>query len=135
MIDKIVNELIKLSKKAIKEDEVPVACVMVKNDKIVSKAYNQREKFNNPLYHAEILCINKLCKKIKNWRLEDYEMYVTLQPCNMCLEVIKAARIKKVYYFLDSANSQDNKSLELLKIDRYNKEFKNKLTSFFKSKR
>ena len=60
MIDKIVNELIKLSKKAIKEDEVPVACVMVKNDKIVSKAYNQREKFNNPLYHAEILCINKL---------------------------------------------------------------------------
>ena len=94
---KIINELIRLSYKAIKQNEVPVACIIVKNNKIVSKAYNMREKYKSPLFHAEIISINKLCKKTKDWRLDDYEMYVTLKPCNMCLEVIKSTRIKKVY--------------------------------------
>ena len=99
-MDNIIDTLIKLSNKAMKNDEVPVACVLVKDNKIVSKSYNMKEKYKNPLYHAEIICINKMCKKIKNWRLDDYEMYVTLKPCNMCLEVIRSARIKKYTIYL-----------------------------------
>lgn len=136
MIDnKIIKELIKLSNKAMKKNEVPVACIITKNGKIVSKAYNMREKYKNPLFHAEIICINKLCKKTKDWRLEEYEMYVTLKPCNMCLEVIKSARLKKIYYFLDSINNQNNTKTELKKIEYLNEKFKKNLTSFFKSKR
>ncbi len=132
---KILNELIKLSQKAAKKNEVPVACIIVKNNKIVSKAFNMKEKYNNPLYHAEIICINKLCKKIKDWRLNDYEMYVTLKPCNMCLEVIKESRLKKVYYFLNSNNEQFNAKTEFKKIEDFNENFKEILTSFFKTKR
>ncbi len=131
----VLNELIKLSIKAVKKNEVPVACVIVKNNKIVSKAYNQREKYRNPLYHAEIIAINKLCKKIKDWRLDEYEMYVTLKPCSMCQEIIKSSRIKKVYYFLDSYSERINYSTKLEKLEESNKKFKQILTSFFKSKR
>ena len=133
-MDNIIDTLIKLSNKAMKNDEVPVACVLVKDNKIVSKSYNMKEKYKNPLYHAEIICINKMCKKIKNWRLDDYEMYVTLKPCNMCLEVIRSARIKKVYYILDSKNKSEEK-IKLEKINIKYDEFKEKITSFFKSKR
>ena len=135
MNQQIFNTLIKLTNKAIKKDEVPVACVIVKNNKIVAKAYNLKEKYNNPMYHAEIICINKLCKKIKNWRLDEYELYVTLKPCNMCLEIIKAARIKKVYYFLDAKNSKNNRKIELEKLQLNDADFRKKITLFFKSKR
>ena len=132
--DQIISELYKLSLKAYQNDEVPIACVIVKNKKIVSKAYNLREKHKNPLYHAEILAINKLCKKINNWRLDEYEMYVTLKPCKMCMEIIKESRIKKVYYILDSINEQ-NKKLRLKKINLNSEKFKSIITSFFKEKR
>jgi tRNA(adenine34) deaminase len=132
--DQIISELYKLSLKAYQNDEVPIACVIVKNKKIVSKAYNLREKHKNPLYHAEVLAINKLCKKINNWRLDEYEMYVTLKPCKMCMEIIKESRIKKVYYILDSINEQ-NKKLRLKKINLNSEKFKSIITSFFKEKR
>lgn len=131
----IMKELLKLSQKAVKKNEVPVSCVIVKDNKIVSKAYNMREKYNNPLYHAEIICINKLCKKNRNWRLDEYEMYVTLKPCNMCLEIIKASRLKKIYYILDSSSEQNIDKINIEKIEDNNNEFKEILTSFFKSKR
>jgi len=132
--DQIISELYKLSLKAYQNDEVPIACVIVKNKKIVSKAYNLREKHKNPLYHAEVLAINKLCKKINNWRLDEYEMYVTLKPCKMCMEIIKESRIKKVYYILDSINEQ-NKKVRLKKINLNSEKFKSIITSFFKEKR
>lgn len=132
--DQIISELYKLSLKAYQNDEVPIACVIVKNKKIVSKAYNLREKHKNPLYHAEVLAINKLCKKINNWRLDEYEIYVTLKPCKMCMEIIKESRIKKVYYILDSINEQ-NKKLRLKKINLNSEKFKSIITSFFKEKR
>ena len=133
--EKIIEELYKLSLKAYKNDEVPVACVILKNNKIVSKAYNLREKYKNPLYHAEIIAINKLCKKINNWRLDEYEMYVTLKPCKMCMEVIKESRIKKVYYILDSNFDQLNNKIELKEISMDKDKFKMLITSFFKEKR
>lgn len=132
---KIIEELYKLSLKAYKNDEVPVACVITKNNKIFSKAYNLREKYKNPLYHAEVVAINKLCKKINNWRLDEYEMYVTLKPCKMCMEIIKEARIKKVNYILDSNFDQVKDNFELKKINIDKEKFKLLITSFFKEKR
>ena len=135
MIDRIINELYRLSKKAYEQDEVPVACVIVKDGKIVSKAYNKKEKNNDLLGHAEILAIRKLCKKLNNWRLDGYEMYVTLKPCAMCMEVIKESRIDKIYYILDSLNINNDKKINIKKIDQSNDKFKAIITSFFKEKR
>ena len=130
----IIDELYKLSLKAYKNNEVPVACVLVKNNKIESRAYNLREKKKNPLYHAEIIAINKLCRKINNWRLEDYEMYVTLKPCKMCMEIIQESRIKKVYYILDSKND-NNQKIKINKLKTKSENFKEIMLSFFKEKR
>ena len=79
-------------------DEVPVGAVIVKGDKVIAKACNLKEKTNDPIGHAEILCIKKACKKVGDWYLKDCELYVTLEPCVMCSGAIINARIKKVYY-------------------------------------
>lgn len=92
-----MNEALKEAKKAYKKLEVPVGVVIVKDNKIIAKAHNQKEEKNNPIKHAEIIAIEKACKKIKNWRLNDCEMYVTLEPCPMCTGAIINSRIKKIY--------------------------------------
>ena len=84
--------------KARELDEVPVGAIIVKNNKIIARAYNLKEKSNDPMGHAEILCIKKACKKIGDWYLKDCELYVTLEPCVMCAGAIINSRIKKVYY-------------------------------------
>ena len=92
-----MKEALKEAKKAYKKEEVPVGVVIVKDDKIIARAYNQKEMKNSPIKHAEIIAIEKACKKLNNWRLNDCEMYVTLEPCPMCTGAIINSRIKKVY--------------------------------------
>jgi tRNA(adenine34) deaminase len=84
--------------KARKEDEVPVGAVIVKDGMVIAKAHNKKEKKNDPTSHAEIECIKKACKKIGDWYLKDCELYVTLEPCVMCVGAIINARISKVYF-------------------------------------
>jgi len=84
------------AKKAYSKKEVPVGAVIVKDDVVISKAHNLREHKNTSLAHAEILAIEKACKKLKSWRLDDCTMYVTLEPCLMCAGAITQSRIKKV---------------------------------------
>ena len=97
-MNKYLKEAYKEAQKALDKNEVPVGAVIVKEDKIIARAHNIKEIKQNALAHAEIICINKACKKLKNWRLDDCEMYVTLEPCSMCKGAIKQSRIKKVYY-------------------------------------
>ena len=92
-----MSEALKEAKKAYKKLEVPVGVVIVKDEKIIARAYNQKEEKNSPIKHAEIIAIEKACKKLNNWRLNDCEMYVTLEPCPMCTGAIVNSRIKKVY--------------------------------------
>ena len=130
----IIEELEKLIQKAIKKDEVPIAAVIVKDNKIISKAYNKVNKKNNVLNHAEILAIKKATKKLKNWRLNDCDMYVTLEPCSMCKEIIKKARIKNIYYFTKQnmyKTEIDPEYIFLKKNDIYSQ----KLKKFFINKR
>jgi CMP/dCMP deaminase zinc-binding len=85
------------AKKAYKKEEVPVGVVIVKEGKIIAKAHNLKESKKDTTCHAEILAIKKASKKLNSWRLENCEMYVTLEPCPMCAGALIQARIKKVY--------------------------------------
>ena len=83
--------------KAFNENEVPVGAVIVKNNKILAKSHNLKDKTGNIMNHAEIIAIKKAAQKLKDWRLYDCEMYITLEPCPMCASAIQQSRIKKVY--------------------------------------
>ncbi len=91
-------EAIALSEAAAMEGEVPVGAVIVKNGEIIAKGRNMREKKQNALSHAEIEAINIACEKMKSWRLDDCELYVTLEPCPMCTGAIINSRIKTVVF-------------------------------------
>ena len=93
-----MQEALKLAEKAYKKDEVPVGAIIVSNGKIIAKAFNTREKSKDATNHAEIVAIKRACKKLRDFRLLDAEMYVTLEPCMMCLGAILNARLKKVYF-------------------------------------
>ena len=134
MNQKIYDELDKLIDKAVKKNEVPIAALMVKEGKIIAKAYNKVNKSNNILDHAEIICIRKASKKLHNWRLNDCELYVTLEPCDMCREVIKKSREGKVYYILSQNEHETEKDSEYIKLED-DANIKNKLVEFFKQKR
>ena len=92
-----MKEALKEAEKAYKKLEVPVGAIIVKDGKIIARAYNQKESKTDTTKHAEILAIQKASKKLKSWRLIDCEMYVTLEPCSMCAGAMINSRIKKVY--------------------------------------
>lgn len=98
MEDFFMKEAIKEAKKAYRKNEVPIGAVIVYRNKIISRGYNLREKKNNALMHAEIIAINKACKKLRSWRLDECDLYVTLEPCSMCAGSIIQSRIKNVFY-------------------------------------
>ena len=93
-----IKEAYKEAKKAYKKGEVPVGCVIVYNGEIIARIYNLRETKKNVLCHAEVLAINKACKKLGTKFLDGCELYVTLEPCIMCLGASIQARIKKIVY-------------------------------------
>ncbi len=98
MEEKFMRLAIKQALKAQKKDEVPIGAVIVKDGKIIAKAHNLMEKKQKATYHAEILAINKACKKLRSWRLNGAEIYITVEPCAMCAGAIINARIDKVYF-------------------------------------
>ena len=135
------------AKKAFKKGEVPIGAVIVCDGKILAKAHNMREKKQNALLHAEILCINKACKKNHSWRLENCEMFVTLEPCPMCAGAIANARLCRVTFASEEKTSCDHLCEKILQSTRLNhtcqivhdKTFEKQssalLTNFFKQKR
>ncbi|MCI5552896.1 MAG: nucleoside deaminase [Tenericutes bacterium] len=98
MNEKYMNIALIEAKKAYKKNEVPIGCIIVKNNKIISKAYNKKEKTNVVTKHAEIIAIEKACKKLKTWHLNDCILYTTVEPCLMCTGAIIQSRMKKVVY-------------------------------------
>ncbi len=130
MQEKYYEEIIRLAKKAYKKGEIPVGAIVVKDGKILAKAYNMVEKDKNATLHAEILAIKKASKKLKNWRLNGCEMYITLEPCDMCTGAIKLSRISKVYYMVKK-NDNNNSSQEYIHLSQYSDEFKKMIQDFF----
>lgn len=91
--------------KALKYDDVPIGAVIVRDNQVIAKAYNKRNHKNNTTSHAEIIAINKACKKLKDWRLEGCTMYVTLEPCQMCAGALVQSRIDRVVIGASSPKS------------------------------
>lgn len=96
--EKFMAIALKEADKAEQKEEVPIGCVIVKDGKVVARAHNLKQTKRLATAHAEVLAIEKACRKLKDWRLEDYEIYVTLEPCAMCAGAIASARIKKAYF-------------------------------------
>lgn len=96
--EKFMIEALKEAEKSANFDEVPVGAVIVKDNKIIARGHNLRERTNDPTSHAEIVAIRKACKKLKSWRLEDCTIYVTIEPCSMCAGTLLWTRIKRIVY-------------------------------------
>lgn len=134
------------AKKAYLKGEVPVGAVIVKNGEIIAKAHNMKEELNCAIAHAEILAIQEASKVVGNWRLNDTEMYVTLEPCSMCASAIAQSRISKLHIGTFNRDMGACGSiLNILDYDIfntyveinwcYNKECSNLITEFFSNKR
>ena len=96
--EKYMKLALKQAMKAQEKDEVPIGCVIVKDDKVIARGYNLRQTKQQSYAHAEMIAIQKACKKLGTWRLEDCDLYVTLEPCPMCAGAILQSRIKRVIY-------------------------------------
>ena len=96
--ERFMLEAIKEAEKALDKKECPIGCVIVKDGKILVRAHNLRLTRGNAICHAEVLAVDKACRKIGDFRLTDCDMYVTLEPCTMCSGAIIQSRIRKVYF-------------------------------------
>ena len=136
-----------LAKKAYKQDEVPVGAIIVKDNKIIAKAFNRKEKKHCAVYHAEIIAIKKASKKLKTWNLSGLSIFVTKQPCLMCYGAILSSRIDAIYFgAFDKKYGMQVENYEKLNEKGFNskcyveggikeKECSLLLTNFFKDKR
>ena len=133
-MDKYMELALKEAKKSLKTDDVPIGAVIVENSRVISKGHNTREKKHVITRHAEINAIEKACKKKKTWHLNNCVLYVTLEPCKMCLEVIKQAHIKQVIYGAKQekiSNLKDPILIQMKNVENSSKLLKN----FFNNKR
>ena len=145
--EKFMKEAVRQAKKALALGEVPIGCVIVFNDKIIGRGYNRRITDKNTLSHAELNAIKKASKTLGDWRLDNCEMFITLEPCQMCSGAIVQSRIKKVYIgAMNPKAGCAGSILNLLQIPEYNHQVEIEtnilhdecsimLTSFFKELR
>ena len=142
-----MKEALKEANKSLKENEVPIGAVIVQDNKIIARGHNNRENTQNAIKHAEINAIEKACKKLKSWRLENTTIYVKLEPCPMCAGAIANARIETLVYATKERTGKDDLCNEILSSERlnhktkiihdstYEKEASLLLTNFFKNRR
>lgn len=144
---KYMIEAIKEAKKGTKYDEVPVGAVIVKDDVIIARAHNKKEEKKCANFHAEMVAIEKACKKINDWRLVGCDIYVTLEPCAMCTGALINARVDNIYFGAYDEKAGCCGSLyDLMKDKKFNhasnvqggilqEECASMLTNYFKKKR
>jgi len=140
-------EALKEAKKAYAKDEVPVGAVVVKEERIIARAYNQTLSLNDPTAHAEILALKKAAKKLGNYRLNDCQIYVTIEPCPMCAGALIWARVKELLYGApDTKSGACNSVVNLFANKKFNhqvkvtagileKECRNIVQEFFQKRR
>lgn len=147
MEKKYMREALNEAKKAYLLDEVPVGAVIVKNNKIIARAHNEKENKQDPTKHAEIIAISRACKTLKSWRLDECIMYVTLEPCMMCAGALVQSRMKKIVYAVSNEKFGGGERLWQLLNNKNNNHFvliehgleevaaRTLLQDFFKNKR
>lgn len=141
-----MDKALMCAKKAEHLGEVPIGAVIVKDGKVIATGYNMREKSQDATKHAEIIAIKRACNKLKSWRLDDCDIFVTLKPCPMCAGAILNARIRCCYYGAKNLNDNDDlieKIMDSTKLFNHktkltfmpNEQCNIILTQFFKQKR
>ncbi len=142
-----MKEALKEAEKAKEIAEVPIGAVIVKDGQVIARGYNQREKTNRAITHAEILAIDEANKTLNNWRLEDCALFVTVEPCVMCSGTIVLSRLPYVYYGApDYKGGTAGTLMNLLEEEKFNHQAKveagvlqeecsEMLTSFFRALR
>ncbi len=134
------------AEKALGDDEVPVGVVLVKKNKIIQRAYNKTILNSDPTAHAEVLAIRAACHTFNNHRLPDCDLYVTLEPCAMCLGALIQARIKRLIFGAYDPKAGAVKSIMRFPFEKTNHRLEIKggileaecgkiLKDFFKAKR
>ena len=136
---------LKEAEKALKIDEVPIGAIIVNEDKIIGRGFNQVESLNDATAHAEIIAITSAANTSKNWRLNGCSIYVTKEPCLMCFGAILNARIEKIYYGmadsdkgfkqLKGRNNLSMSHLNQIEGNILESESKKIIQDFFKKKR
>lgn len=116
-----MNEALKEAKKAYKKDETPVGAVIVKDGRVIARGHNERETKEDSTLHAEMTAIRKACKKLGSWRLNDCDLYVTLEPCTMCAGAIIQSRVKRlVIGALDPKAGAAGSVINVMQVDKFN---------------
>lgn len=143
--EKFMKKAFILAKRAYNLDEVPIGAVIVKDGEIIATAYNKREKSFDATAHAEILAIKKACKKIGDFRLIGCDIYVTLEPCVMCMGAILNSRIENLYFgaYISNGSISASELTERAELNHktnifggyLEEECSNLVSSYFKSKR
>jgi len=147
MEKKYMEIAIEEAKKSLKSGDVPVGAVIIKNGKIISKGHNTKEKEMNVLKHAEINAIDKACRKLKSWRLDGCDIYITLEPCAMCAGAIVNSRISRAIISTESEKSgyagslgnilgnKNGNHITVVEFGMMKKTSEKLLKNFFKDKR
>lgn len=118
---KYMDMAIEEAKKAFEEDEVPVGCVIVKNNQVLALTHNRKEQMNSATKHAEILAIEEASSKLNNWRLDGCDVYITLEPCPMCASALKQARVSHIFCGLSNSDFRNYEIvLKILESDKNN---------------
>lgn len=135
------------AEKALEDDEVPVGAVIVRNNRIIARGYNQIERLKDPTAHAEMIAITSACNRLNDWRLEGCSLFVTLEPCIMCTGALLSARISEIYYAANDSKfgacgslhnlAEESKTNHKIKVYSgiYSVESEELLKSFFKQAR
>ncbi len=136
-MNEFMNAALKEADKAYLKKEIPIGAVVVQNNKIIGKGFNRRLKNTDVTNHAEIIAIKKAARHNRDWRLNDCDLYVTLEPCNMCKAVINEARIKHVYYLIAKLDNKKGyyktQICEIENNDDEKERYRQKMSTFFQT--
>ena len=130
-MEKYIQLLYKLARKAARNGDVPVSAIILKNDRIIATGYNNRQKKSVVLGHAEINAIIKAERKLGDFRLNDCILLTTLKPCKMCQSIIEAARIKEIYYILDQKSVESYQKANFKQLNHKDNVFIDKYQLLF----
>ncbi|MDR0803836.1 MAG: nucleoside deaminase [Rickettsiales bacterium] len=130
-----MKQVIKQAIRAAAHNDVPVGAVIVQNGRIIARGENQIELRGDPTLHAEIVAIRRACKKIKNKFLTDCDIFVSLEPCQMCRTAISLARIRRVYFAAPDNDRKNPWNAEIIHAPEFSAQSSELLKTFFRNKR
>ena len=129
-----ILEILKEADLSYKNNDIPIGAIIVKDGEIIGRGHNSRVDIPDVTNHAEIIAIRNAEKLLNDWRLNGCDLYVTLEPCDMCLETIKESRISNVYFILENKEKHKYKrtNVSILNVDDKTRvNYKEKLSNFF----